>query len=179
LTGPYVKEDAMKELPRTLAVGLITTLLFAAGSGAAVAATPPQSPTPTPSPTATATVTPTPVPVRPGHVRSETVLPGEDGEFRTVATQVGEVTEVSEDSVTVKSADGFSRAYTVDDETRVSAGRQGLTSLKTGDSVSVTANVEGEKATAEHVMDLGRGPVGHHAPAPTMLSELPELKPAR
>jgi hypothetical protein len=48
----------------------------------------------------------------------ELVVKTNDG-FQTVVVQRGEVTAVSDDSVTVRSADGFTRTWKLDDETRV------------------------------------------------------------
>jgi len=82
-----------------------------------------------------------------GGIHGEFVTPKQDGGFQTIATQSGEVTAVSSDSLTVKSEDGFSRTYTLGSDTRVNAGREGVTAVKTGDQVSVFATVEGSTAT--------------------------------
>nr|BFE79105.1 hypothetical protein GCM10020093_017060 [Planobispora longispora] len=140
-------------------------------AAAATASSPtpsPASPTPSPTPSVTegdATPTPAPPPGKGwkrmmrgpfGAIHGEFVVPDGNGGYQTVATQIGEVTEVGEDSVTVRSEDGFSRTYAVGDSTRVSAGRQGVTGIESGDTVAVTAEVEGQTATATSVVDLTR-----------------------
>ena len=81
-----------------------------------------------------------------------TVKNGDDG-YRTLATQRGEVTAVSSSSITVKSEDGFSRSYTVNDDTLVNAGNDGIEDVKDGDTVHVTAVVEDGKARAVDIHD--------------------------
>jgi hypothetical protein len=81
-----------------------------------------------------------------------TVKNGDDG-YRTLATQRGEVTAVSSSSITVKSEDGFSRSYTVNDDTLVNAGNDGIEDVKEGDTVHVTAVVEDGKARAVDIHD--------------------------
>jgi len=95
-----------------------------------------------------------------GGIHGEFVTPKQDGGFQTIATQSGEVTAVSSDSLTVKSEDGFSRTYTLGSDTRVNAGREGVTAVKTGDQVSVFATVEGSTATAVMVVDTTRPEMG-------------------
>ena len=77
----------------------------------------------------------------------------EGGGYQTVATQNGQVTAISKDSITVKSADGYSRTYAVTADTLVNATRDGITSIKTGNTVSVQAVVADNKATAIRVSD--------------------------
>jgi len=73
--------------------------------------------------------------------------------FQTMATQHGEVTEVSATSLTVKSEDGFSRTYVVNDDTMVNAGNEGIGDVKQGDQVHVMAVVRDGKAFAVEVRD--------------------------
>jgi hypothetical protein len=96
-----------------------------------------------------------------GHKFGRHALHGEfttrhpDGEgFRTHATQTGEATAVSKSSITIKSEDGFTRTYAVNEDTLVNAGRDGIDSVKTGDSVHVSAVMEGDTARAIHVSDI-------------------------
>ncbi|HEY0617854.1 MAG TPA: hypothetical protein VGD15_09710, partial [Kribbella sp.] len=63
------------------------------------------------------------------------------------------VTAVSKDSITVKSADGYSRTYTVAAETLVNSARDGIGSIKTGNTVTVTAVVANSTATATSISD--------------------------
>jgi hypothetical protein len=164
-----------RKVPRPVVIGVATALVIATGvSVAAASAGSPAPVSPSPVPTASAEPVPTasaePAPserVGPpikiwghgrmfGGIHGEFVVPKEGGGFQTVATQTGEVTAVDGDSITVKSEDDFSKTYTVNDATRVSAGREGITAVKTGDTVMVTATVEGETATATMVIDMTR-----------------------
>lgn len=88
-----------------------------------------------------------------GAIHGELTVPGRDGGYRTLATQVGAVTSVSASEIAVKSADGFSRTYAVDDDTLVNAGRDGIGDVKTGDEVRVMAVVEDGDARAVQVAD--------------------------
>ncbi|MBB6569372.1 hypothetical protein HPO96_11090 [Kribbella sandramycini] len=88
-----------------------------------------------------------------GALHGEFVVPKEGGGYQTVATQRGEVTAVSKDSLTVKSEDGYSRTYTLNAETLVNSARDGIASVKTGSTVNVAAVVADGKATAVRVND--------------------------
>ncbi|MFI7065672.1 hypothetical protein ACIBL3_32070 [Kribbella sp. NPDC050124] len=139
-------------------------------------------PTPTPSPSASPSTTPD-KPGEPGKgphrggqfglggaLHGEFVVKKDDGSYQTVATQRGEVTAVSKESITVKSEDGYSRTYTLTEDTLVNAARDGIDDVKTGNTVSVFAVVADGKATATSVNDgtvrdaardrwgFGRGP---------------------
>ncbi|HEV7865250.1 MAG TPA: hypothetical protein VGR20_21320 [Acidimicrobiia bacterium] len=83
--------------------------------------------------------------------------------FQTAATQTGEVTAVSPSSITVKSEDGFSRTYSVDENTFVGSGRDGIGTVKTGDTVRIAGVVEDGKAKAAAVLDsTNLGKLGEH-----------------
>jgi len=69
------------------------------------------------------------------------------GEFQT-----GEVTEVSDDSITAKSEDGYTKTYVIDDETEMAG------DIAKGDDVTIIATTEGSTATAESVMEMGAMP---------------------
>ena len=89
-----------------------------------------------------------------GGLHGEFTIKKPDGSgFQTVATQTGEVTAVSPSSITVKSEDGFSRTYSVDENTLVGSGRDGIGSVKTGDTVHIAGVVDNSKAAAAAVMD--------------------------
>lgn len=88
------------------------------------------------------------------HGEFTTRAPG--GGYQTVATQFGEVTEVSRSAITVKSEDGYSRTYTVDDGTMVNAGNDGIADVRQGDQVHVMAIVADGKARAVDVRDVTR-----------------------
>jgi hypothetical protein len=68
--------------------------------------------------------------------------------------QTGEVTAVSSDSITVKSADNFSRTYSVDQNTVVNSGRDGIANVKNTDTVRVDAVVTNGKAAARSIQDV-------------------------
>ena len=99
-----------------------------------------------------------------GGLHGEFTIKKPDGSgYETVATQTGEVTAVSPSSITVKSEDGFSRTYSVDENTVVGSGRDGIGSVKTGDTVHVAGIVDGGKASAAAVLDsTGLGKIGQH-----------------
>jgi hypothetical protein len=88
-----------------------------------------------------------------GAIHGEFTTRAPDEGFRTIATQTGEVTSVSESSIAVKSEDGFDRTYAVTEDTMVNAGRDGIGDVKTGDEVHVMAVVEGDRARAVHIAD--------------------------
>ena len=71
-----------------------------------------------------------------------------DGTVLTVALQGGTITALTDGSVTVESADGFSRTYAVTTETRIATPSGTLADLASGDAVLVEAVVEGDTATA-------------------------------
>ena len=99
-----------------------------------------------------------------GGLHGEFTVKKPDGSgYETVATQTGDVTAVSPSSITVKSEDGFSRTYSVDENTVVGSGRDGIGSVKTGDTVRVVGLVDGGKASAAAVLDsTGLGRIGQH-----------------
>ena len=88
------------------------------------------------------------------HGEFTTRAPG--GGYQTIATQVGEVSEVSRSSLTVRSEDGYSRTYAVDDNTLVNAGNDGIADVRQGDQVHVTAVVRDGRASAVSVDDATR-----------------------
>jgi hypothetical protein len=75
------------------------------------------------------------------------------GTDQTVDIQVGQVTAVSSSSITLKSVDGFTKTYTVDTNTLVNAGRDGIGTVKVNDTASVQAVVNGKTAAAVSVID--------------------------
>jgi hypothetical protein len=85
------------------------------------------------------------------HGEFTTVAPG--GGYQTLDTQIGTVSSVSSSSITVKSVDGFTRTYGVDDNTLVNAGNNGIADVKTGDTVRIVAVVSGGKSSAVEVID--------------------------
>jgi hypothetical protein len=99
-----------------------------------------------------------------GGLHGEFTIRKPDGNgFQTVATQTGEVTAVSPSSITVKSEDGFSRTYSVDENTLVGSGRDGIGTVKTGDTVHIAGVVDGGKAQAAAILDSTQlGKLGDH-----------------
>jgi hypothetical protein len=98
-----------------------------------------------------------------GAIHGELTVPDGNGGYRTLLIQRGTVTNVSSTSVTVKSDDGYTKSYTVDDNTLVNAGNEGIADVKKDDKVSVQAFVEGDTAHAAHVMDeTGVGAIRDH-----------------
>jgi hypothetical protein len=96
-----------------------------------------------------------------GAVHGQFVVPKPGGGYQTVDTQRGSVTAVSATSITVKSADGFTKTYQVVGSTNVDAKRDGIGSVKTGHQVAVTATVSGGTATAVSVLDFNLLPAMH------------------
>lgn len=158
--------DNTLTLRRALVAGGVGVGLALGAAGIAGAASTP----PSPKPGTTAKVVPGPgEPHRGGHHRGgpgmghgmglrgalhgELVVPKGTG-FQTVDVQRGEVTAVSATSLTVKSADGFTKSYVLTPRTIVEAGRDGITTVKVGEKVGVLATVAGNVATATHVRDL-------------------------
>lgn len=149
-------------LRRALVAGGVGMGLALGAAGIAGAASTP----PAPKPGTTAKLLPGPgEPPRGGHHRGapgrglggalhgELVVPKGTG-FQTVDVQRGDVTAVSPTSLTVKSADGFTKTYVLTPATIVEAGRDGITTVKVGEKVGVLATVTGNVATARHVRDL-------------------------
>ncbi len=134
--------------PMILATAFVLTASGGVGVTAASAATPVTPPAETSDPVVTATVTITPtanpaenatdapaatptteVPlVGPflGALHGEVVVPAKDGcGTVTVFTQTGQAVAVADDSITVRSQDGFERSYAIGDSTRVLTARRG------------------------------------------------------
>lgn len=89
-----------------------------------------------------------------GGLHGEDVTPAPGGGYQTIGHQGGEVTRVSESSITVRSDDDFTRTYAVTDDTLVTAGNSGIADVKQGDIVEVRALVRGDKALALAIHDL-------------------------
>lgn len=91
-----------------------------------------------------------------GTLHGTLVLPKQGGGTVTAEIQNGKVTSVSQTSITLKSADGFTKAYTVTASTNVDAQRDGIGSVKVGDQVWVAATVSGGRVTAVRVLDISQ-----------------------
>ncbi|MBP2330710.1 hypothetical protein JOF56_011095 [Kibdelosporangium banguiense] len=81
-----------------------------------------------------------------------------NGGYKTAIMQTGEVTAVSDTSLTAKSADGYTKVYTIDKETLF--GNASASDIQTGDTVMVVATPSGDNATADSVMERGQGGTG-------------------
>ncbi|MEP7053809.1 MAG: hypothetical protein ABI912_01000 [Actinomycetota bacterium] len=88
-----------------------------------------------------------------GVLHGEFVTPKPGGGYQTIQIQRGTATAVTATSITVKSADGFSRSYAVDKDTLVNAGRDGITSIAVNDAVDLRALGAGDKANVADVVD--------------------------
>lgn len=89
-----------------------------------------------------------------GIVHGEFVRPNGSNGYQTVDVQTGQVTSVSSSSITLKSADGFTKTYSVTTNTLVDAGRDGIGSVKKGDNATVDAVVSGSTSEARNINDL-------------------------
>ncbi|MEV0290587.1 MULTISPECIES: hypothetical protein [unclassified Kribbella] len=92
-------------------------------------------------------------------LHGEFVTSKDGGGYQTIATQKGEVTALTDTSITLKSADGYTRTYTINSDTKIN--RDGkIADLKTGETVRLRAVVAGETATATQVTDNTDRPQG-------------------
>jgi hypothetical protein len=144
--------------------GTVAAVAVTTAAGGVAWATTSADPTPSPSTSPTAPADPKPGKGPGGMGRhgefgmmgalhGEFVVEKQGGGYQTVATQRGEVTAVSKDSITVKSADGYSKTYTLTADTLVNATRDGIDSVKNGNQVTVSGIVADGKATAVSVND--------------------------
>jgi hypothetical protein len=165
--------------PYILAGVAVAALL--GGAGAALAAT--NSPAPASAPSAAAaTPAPTPAPSGPpgaagpgyhrfgggfgfgglfGALHGQLVVTKPGGGYQTVDVQTGQVTAVSTTSITLKSADGFTKSYVITSSTIVDAQRDGIGSVKVGNQATMVATVSGSTATATSINDLTLLHQGH------------------
>lgn len=108
---------------------------------------------------------------RPQPLHGEGVVKNPDGTFQTVLEQRGTVESVSDTSITVKSEDGYSQAYTVNGDTKIlqvpmsDDGRRlqptggTIADIATGDTVRIAGVKDGDKATAKRIVKgAGDGP---------------------
>jgi hypothetical protein len=97
-----------------------------------------------------------------GAVHGTVVVPKSGGGYQTITFQNGKVTAVSSTSITLRSADGYSRTYQVTSSTMVNAQRDGIGSIKDGNQVMVDATISGSTATAARIIDLSVLQQGFH-----------------
>ncbi len=106
-----------------------------------------------------------------GSIHGQVTVPKSGGGYQTVDVQRGTVSAVSNSSITVMSADGYSATYVVSSSTEVNAQAAGIGTVKVGDNVTVTATLSGKTATAASITDLtsirsSRGSFGFPAGPP-------------
>jgi hypothetical protein len=85
-------------------------------------------------------------------LHGEYVVSDGNGGYTTELLQNGEVTAVSDTSITAKSDDGYTKTYTIDSDTVVGNGSADLSSIETGDDVTITATGAG---TVESLVEAG------------------------
>jgi hypothetical protein len=100
-------------------------------------------------------------------LHGEGVAEDADGTIVTIRMQQGEVTTISATSMSVKSADGYTSTYAINDQTMLERDGED-TAPKVGDTVHVRATVDGTVATADHV----------HALSPERAQELEDHRAA-
>ena len=74
-----------------------------------------------------------------GGIHGQFTVPAPSGGYETILTQIGTVDSVSSSTITVKSEDGYTHTYSVDDNTLVAAGNNGIADVSKGDTVRVLA----------------------------------------
>ncbi|GGO77297.1 hypothetical protein [Nonomuraea cavernae] len=177
-TTSQAGKPARRRVSRSLLLMATTALVVATGGGVATAAalTSPTAPAATSSDTPSATPSGAPSDKKSGKdrghkwgfhklpIHGEFVVPNDEGGYATFTGQQGEVTAVGQGSVTVKSADGYTKEYTVNDDTRINRRGEGIDTVKAGQKVAIMAKVEGDTATAVVIRDMsardGKGPEG-------------------
>jgi hypothetical protein len=84
-------------------------------------------------------------------LHGEYVVSDGNGGYTTEVLQNGEVTAISDSSITAKSEDGYSKTYTIDADALSSD----LSDIATGDDVTIIATVDGDTATVDSVVEEG------------------------
>jgi hypothetical protein len=107
-----------------------------------------------------------------GALHGQFTVPAPNGGYQTILVQRGTVQSVSGSSITVKSEDGYTHTYSVDNNTLVAAGNNGISDVAKGDTVRVLAvgNAAKEIVDATKVQSLRQkywGGNKHNAPEPT------------
>jgi hypothetical protein len=90
-----------------------------------------------------------------GALHGEYVVSDGNGGYTTELLQNGEVTAVSDTSITARSEDGYTKTYTIDSETVVGNGSAELSSIAAGDGITIVATVSGDTATADSLVEAG------------------------
>jgi hypothetical protein len=102
-----------------------------------------------------------------GVIHGSYTLKGPDGAYETINTQSGTATDVTSDSITVLSADGFSQTYAVGSSTVVDADYHGIGSVEVGDNINIVGLASGGTVAAEQVTDLTQIQANRGSWAPT------------
>jgi hypothetical protein len=123
-----------------------------AGAVPAWAATPEPSPSVTEQNTAGATGLPAEALKQIDALHGETTLRGRDGDIVTLVTQNGQVTAVTDTSLSVRSDDGTTWRWVINDDTRVGL-HEAADAIKAGDIVAVDGTRNGNIRTALVVGD--------------------------
>lgn len=88
-----------------------------------------------------------------GGIHGMFTVPAPGGGYETVSMQIGQVTSVGNSSITVKSEDGYTHTYTVDGDTLVAAGDNGIADVAKGDTVRVLAIDAAGTSKAKQIID--------------------------
>lgn len=88
-----------------------------------------------------------------GMLHGEVVVENSDGEYVTQQVQRGEVTAVSDASITVVSEDGFEATYAIDADTKLKRDRE-EGAAQVGDTVHIVGVIDGSTTTAQAVMAM-------------------------
>jgi hypothetical protein len=92
-----------------------------------------------------------------GALHGEFVVQNSSGGYVTEALQTGKVTAISATSITVASADGYTKVYVLGSSTTVDNGADKISSVVAGHTVTVLATVSGSgdaaTATATAITD--------------------------
>jgi hypothetical protein len=144
---------------RTILTAAVATLALAGTVGVGIATA-----DPTPTPGTSASASPSAKPAKPASkkrplaaraLHGEVTLAGK--KHRIVDFQRGTVRKVSGTSITVHSADGFTRTYQVGSKTKVRVQKKAATiaGVRTHDRVRVVATKKGSTVTANRIADRG------------------------
>ncbi|MEV4714642.1 hypothetical protein [Micromonospora sp. NPDC049374] len=92
--------------------------------------------------------------LRKNTLHGDVVVQTKDGGTKTVSVQRGEVTELADDKITVKSTDGFTRTWTFADDLRVIERRKSIasTDIKVGTKLGVAGTMNGEQPQARLIV---------------------------
>jgi hypothetical protein len=109
-------------------------------------------------------------------VRGEVTVPGADNTFEQIVFARGEVTAISETSLSIKSADGQVTTFALNGDTRYRRGREELkrTDVAVGAQAFASGPRSGQTVTARRVLlqperrrDKGQTPAPAPSPGPT------------